>query len=478
MSTTIDATTVAQSALKIGILNKAQIMEGFQEVGGRTGPAEAFLKALERKGYLTPWQSQKLLKGDTDGYFFGGFKLLYLISAGSFGRVYRAEDPQTGTIVAVKVLRNRFSKDPRSVELFMREGRVGQQLDHDNIVRILSVNKDEPTGSYYMVMEFVEGSSMKEFLAGRKKLEPVEALRLLEETATGLAYAHGKGMTHRDIKPTNILISANRTAKLVDFGLAGVKASQGGHPEETKIERTVDYAGLEKATSVQSGDPRSDIFFLGCVLYEMLTGRPPMEPTKDAQARMSRHRFESIPPIRRDELTAPASVFQLVETMMSLKVNERHQTASQLLDAIRAVRRDLERSVNGAPSGPPTLFVIEPNERLREAIRDGFKQIGYKVLAASDPERATERYYQNPYDALIVDCGTTGDQGLLTFRQLMSGAETRGLRLGGILILSEAQASWVDNIEPRPMQAVLVRPVSLKQLQAKLTELVPPGKAV
>jgi serine/threonine protein kinase len=464
---------VAQLALKLGLASKPQLLEGFQELGRRNGPADAYLRALERKGVLTPWQSQKLLKGDTEGYFFGGFKLLYLISAGSFGRVYRAEDPQTGTIVAVKVLRSRFSKDKHSIELFMREGRVGQQLDHDHIVRILSVNKDEQTGSYYMVMEFVEGGSLKEFLAARKKLEPAEALRLVEEAAEGLAYAHGKGMTHRDIKPTNILIAANGSAKLVDFGLAGVKASAGGPADDTKVERTVDYAGLEKATGAATGDPRSDIFFLGCVLYEMLTGRPALDTTKDAQARMARHRFEGIAPIRRDEVQAPASVFQLVETMLALQPGQRYQTAQQALDAIRAVRRDLERAASGAPAGPPTVFVVEPHERLRETLRDHFKQLGYKVLCASHPDRAAERFQQNPFDALIVDCGSLGDPGLLTFRQLMAGAEMRGLQLAGILILSEEQAGWIENIEPRPTQAVLVRPVGLKQLQSKLTALVP-----
>jgi CheY-like chemotaxis protein len=470
---TVDAATIAQQALKLGLLTRSQIQEAIQEGIQKNSPAEPLLRALERKGSLTPWQSQKLLKGDAEGYFLGGYKLLYLISAGSFGRVYRAEDPQTGNVVAVKVLRKRFSEDKHSVELFMREGKVGAQLDHNNIVRILSVNRDEVSRQYYMVMEFVEGGSLKEFLGARKKVEPAEALRLIEEAASGLAHAHGKGMTHRDIKPTNILIASSGSAKLVDFGLAGVKAQGQQLTDETKVERTVDYAGLEKATGAKSGDPRSDVFFLGCVLYEMLTGRPPMEPTKDAQARMARARYENITPMNREEVNAPQSVFNLVDNMMALDPQKRYQTANQLLEAIRLVRRDLERSVNGVMTGPKTVFLVEGNERLRDAIRDHFKGLGYRVLAAGDPERALERFQQNPFDALVVDAGTTGDNGLLAFRQIMSHAETRGLDMAGILILNEEHASWADNVEPRPKQAVMVRPVGLKQLHAKIVELVP-----
>src|SRR5207302_9976250 len=106
---TPDAAVVAQQAQKLGLLNEHQIREGWEELGQRGGDATPFLLLMERKGYLTPWQSQKLIKGDLDGFFLGGYRLLYKISSGSFGRVFRADDPQTGRIVAIKVLRRRHS---------------------------------------------------------------------------------------------------------------------------------------------------------------------------------------------------------------------------------------------------------------------------------------------------------------------------------------------------------------------------------
>ena len=115
---------------------------------------------------------RRLAKGDQDGYFIGGYRLLYKISSGSFGRVYRADDPKSGVVVAIKVLRNKWSDDKHSVELFEREGKMGMSMHHPNLVEILKVDKDEQSGQYYIVMEFVEGGNLRDFLGIRKKWRP------------------------------------------------------------------------------------------------------------------------------------------------------------------------------------------------------------------------------------------------------------------------------------------------------------------
>ncbi|HEV3238439.1 MAG TPA: serine/threonine-protein kinase, partial [Gemmataceae bacterium] len=282
---TVDVGTLAQQMLKLGLVTETQLQEAWDE--GGVGEAVDLLRTLQRKGYVTPYQSQKLLKGDLDGYILGGYRILYKIASGSFGRVYRAEDPQTGRVVAMKILRRRWSEDPHTIQLFEREGRVGLSLRHPNIVETLDVKRDAGTLQYFIVMEFVEGGNLRELLGIRGKLEPVEALKFIEECVAGLAHAYSRGVTHRDIKLTNVLISTQGIAKLVDFGLAGIFTRKGLELEKgEKVDRTVDYAGLEKATGVKAGDIRSDIYFLGTVLYEMLTGRQPLTMTKDPRQRM------------------------------------------------------------------------------------------------------------------------------------------------------------------------------------------------
>ena len=261
----------------------------------------------------------------------------------------------------------------------------------------------------------------------------------------------------------------------MDFGLAVIFASFGLTMDDEKQERTVDYAGLERATGVKSGDVRSDIYFLGCVLYETLTGRSPLTTTRDRHQRMQKQRFDNAPPMKRDEVNGPQSLFHLVETMMSLDPKHRYQTPSQLLDGIRAVRREIESKSPGqdGKQEPRAIFVVEKDERLQDAIRDKLKDLGYRVYLAADPVRAVDRYRQKPYDAVVMDVGTVGEDGIFAFERIMKEAERLERACGGIVVLSEEQADWTDRIDHRKSVATLVRPVSLKQLHSKLQELVP-----
>ena len=470
----LDAATLGQKAVHLGLITQGQLMDVWDELGNNRQP-EAFLRFLERKGYLTPWQSTKLLKGDHDGYFLGGCRVLYKIASGSFGRVFRAAEVETGKVVAIKVLRRRWSDDPHNIELFEREGKVGLTMQHPNIVEVLNVRRDPTSGQYYIVMEFVEGQNLRDFLAVRKKLEPAEGLKILEEAAAGLAYAYSRGITHRDMKLTNILISSQGDAKLVDFGLAKLYSGMGN--AEDKVDRTVDYAGLEKATGVPAGDTRSDIYFLGCVLYEMLTGRPPLLMTKDRLARMQKYRFDNVPPLRPGEINGPPSVYRLVESMMAMDPRQRYQTPSQLLEAVRSVRREVEGKAGASGPAVPAVFVVEADERLQDTLRARLKELGYKVFLAADPMRALDRYRQQPYDGLFVDVGSAGKDGLLVFDRILDEAERKGQKLGGLMVLSQEQAGWAEEVRKRPNAAVLVRPkVTLHDIRQKLQQLLPaPG---
>jgi len=223
MSVNLDASGLGQLAIKLGLVGEDQVRECLIELDDKKAPPEQMVRLMERKGYLSPWQGRKLLKGETEGYFLGGYRVLYKIASGSFGRVYRANDPRTGQVVAVKVLRNKWTMDKQKIDLFLREGKLGMSIRHPNIVSVLAVNQDAKTGQYYLVMDFVEGGNLRDLIHIRKKIGLDESLRIMEECAGGLSGAFGKGLTHRDIKPTNILITTNGVAKLVDFGLAEIR---------------------------------------------------------------------------------------------------------------------------------------------------------------------------------------------------------------------------------------------------------------
>lgn len=490
MSVTLDASGIGELALRLGLVSESHIRECLLELDDKKAPAENMIRLMERKGYLSPWQGGKLRKGDTDGYFLGGYRLLYKIASGSFGRVYRGDDPRTGSIVAVKVLRNKWTMDKQKVDLFMREGKLGMTIRHPNIVSVLAVNQDSKTGQFYLVMEFVEGGDLREIIDIRKKLDIDESLRIMEECAAGLAGAFQKGLTHRDIKPTNILISSHGQAKLVDFGLAEISQQQNAsvhlqrqaeRDDDVAVDRTVDYAGLEKATNQKPGDIRSDIYFLGTVLYEMVTGLPLMPVTKDRHARMNARRYEDVEQTLAktgSELGLPSPLQKLVAQMVAFDPKARFQTPSELLEAIQRCRVDLGGNAvmekrSRTATGPKTLFAVEQNAKLQDAFREKFKANGYRVLISIDPTQSLKRFQQQPYHALIIDAGTVGQDGVEAYNRVLQEADTIGLDLGAVLILSEQQASWERRASKHRNGAVMVRPVTMKQLMDKLHELVP-----
>jgi serine/threonine protein kinase len=474
----IDANALGQDLIRMGLITEAQLQTALEDFGGRPADGEKLLLFLERKGVITPWQTSKIVKGDREGFILGGYRLLYKIQSGSFGRVFRGHEETTGRVVAVKVLRRRWSDDQQRIELFQREARVGMSLQHPNIVEILAMNRDKSAGQYYIVMEFVEGGNLREMLAIQKKFEPLKAIKIIEDAAAGLAFAHSRGVTHRDMKLTNILLSSSGVAKLVDFGLAKIFSAMAGSDEE-KVDRTVDYAGLERKTGVPAGDVRSDIYFLGCVLFEVLAGKPPLDMTRDKHARMNPQRFENVKALGRDEVQAPPSLFRLVELMMELDPAHRYQTPAQLLEAIRSVRRELEGLASGkAPSGPRGVFVVESDSRIQDVVREKLKELGYRVFIASDPALAFDRFRQHPYDGLVVDARTTGEDGLLFFDRIAAEADRQGISCGGVLILSRDQADWAARVKRRPGTMILTDPpdghfVSMKELLKAVQRLVP-----
>jgi serine/threonine protein kinase len=474
-----DTTTFGLLVVKLGLVTQAQLNEAMEEAREETGkqtPDLIFLKnALERKGYLTNLQTSKVLKGETDGYFVGGYRLLYKVSSGTFGRVFRGDDPRTGRTVALKILRRRWSEDQQRIDLFIREGKVGLSLRHPNIVEVLAINQDPITKQYFIAMEFVEGGNLKEILAIQQTLDLGKSLRILEDTASGLAYAYSRGVTHRDVKLTNILLSSQQDAKLVDFGLAQMFASL---DEKEQVDRTVDYAGLEKATDVKQGDVRSDIFFLGCVFYETVTGRSPLDVTRDRHARMRPARFQEVRTLKPADIQAPPAVYQISESMLAFDPRRRYQTPAQLLEAVRAARRDVLANPGRTGEGTKgpvnrSIFIAESDQRLQDSFREKFKKMGYRVLIAGDPIRALDSFRQRPFDVLIVDAGTVGEDGVMVFERIFNEAADKNIPCVGMIILSEEQKEWAEAVRSRANTRVMIRPVTMKDFNRKLRELLP-----
>ncbi|MFN9911342.1 MAG: protein kinase domain-containing protein, partial [Pirellulaceae bacterium] len=166
-------TSLAQRIVELGLATSYQLDAVWAEMRGNKSDLEEFKTLLLRKEVVTNYQLDRVLTGELLGYFYGPYKVLYMIGAGTFARVFRAVHGQTGRVVAIKVLRRRHREEVAQVEQFLREGRMGLQLRHPNIVTIYEIVNDPRTP--YLVMEFVEGETLRELLKIRKRFSPIEA---------------------------------------------------------------------------------------------------------------------------------------------------------------------------------------------------------------------------------------------------------------------------------------------------------------
>src|SRR5271156_5033771 len=200
------------------------------------------------------------------------YELVHLIARGGMAEVYRAHDRLLDRPVALKVLFPELSVDRSFVERFRREAQAAAYLSHPNIVPVFDWGED--SGTYFIVMELVEGTSLAEMLRGGATISPARSAQIVAQVAAALGYAHRSGVVHRDVKPGNILITRGGQVKVTDFGIAQAVSSEDHLAEAGSVMGTATYFSPEQAEGA-AVDGRSDVYSLGVVLYEMLVVRPP-----------------------------------------------------------------------------------------------------------------------------------------------------------------------------------------------------------
>jgi tRNA A-37 threonylcarbamoyl transferase component Bud32 len=263
----------------------------------------------------------------------GKYIILEEIGRGGMATVYKARDVELDRIVAIKVLSPYLVGEPRLVQRFMGEARLAANLDHPNIVTIYDIGGEG--GYYYFVMKYLEGRPLKEILNERGPLPPEEVLSITRQLAAALDYAHHQNLIHRDVKPGNVIISPDGQATLTDFGLAKVAENLKLTASGEAI-GTLEYMAPEQAR----GDAMdtSDIYSLGVLVYEMLTGRLPFQGTNQATL-LYQHLHDSPPPLRQWMPNIPPEVEQVVLKAMAKDPAERYQRATDLAQELEQAAR-------------------------------------------------------------------------------------------------------------------------------------------
>lgn len=465
---------LVERASDLNLVDRRQLESVWGELGSDVSMSD-MQRVLLGRGILTNYQFDRLARGEKAGFFYGDYKVLYLVGTGSFARVYRAVEKDSGQIVALKVLRSRYSENPVQTEQFLREGRMGAKLRHANIVPIYEVFSNKRI--HFLVMEFIEGQNLRDFVAARKKLSIPDAVSITTDITAGLAYASDMGITHRDMKLSNALIASNGRAKIVDFGLAAATVAAGDE-EDLANPRTIDYAGLERTTGVKKDDPRSDIFFTGCMFYQMLVGESPI-PFGDRMARMNNSRFSNIKPIQDVDQNLPSFLAKIVGKAVKLDPEKRYQhqkemlldlrTAGQLIKSGKLDRVELADE-NGA--SPKTVMIVESSQETQDVLRTRLKKEGYRTLVMRNPSLALHRFDGDAgvADVVLFSCMGLGRGGLDAYNQFARSTATRAVP--AILLLDKGQAGWKDHAETGERRVVLTMPVKMRQIRDALEHLI------
>ena len=285
------------------------------------------------------------------GHELGGYRLQAVLARGGMGVIYEAESPRLGTTIALKVLAPELSGDDVFRTRFLRESRIAASLNHPNVLPIFDTGAADDL--LYIAMRYVEGADLRAVLKAQGRLTPTQALPLITQVGRALDAAHREGLVHRDVKPPNILIERGNDDEpdhvyLADFGVTKHVSSTSGLTQTGHFVGTIDYIAPEQIQS-QHVDGRADLYSLGCVLYECLTGQPPFVRQVDA-AVLFAHITEPPPRPRSVRPELPEAIDEVIARALAKDPEQRYSTCREFLTAVRAVFERVPQNFTSIPT--------------------------------------------------------------------------------------------------------------------------------
>ena len=286
----------------------------------------------------------------------GRYELDGVVGRGGMAEVYRARDIRLDRIVAIKTLRTDLARDQIFQARFRREAQSAASLNHPSIVAVYDTGEDMTSGVPvpYIVMEYVDGRTVRDLLQEGHRLLPERSLEIIDGVLRALDYSHQAGIVHRDIKPGNVMVTRNGDIKVMDFGIArAMSDAQATMTQTAQVIGTAQYLSPEQARG-ERVDSRSDLYSTGCLLCELLTGRPPFTGDSPVAIAYQHVRENPVPPSRVDP-DVPPWADGIVLKAMAKSPADRYQTAADM-------RADLQRAASGMPvaAAPPTRFDMYP----------------------------------------------------------------------------------------------------------------------
>jgi serine/threonine protein kinase len=320
-----------------GVLSEDQLQKHLSTLDAANAvptEPERLASALVSDRLLTPFQAERFLQGKWRHFLIGKYKVLDCLGSGGMCSVYLCEHRQMNRQVAIKVLPTSQARDPAALGRFYREARAVAALNHPNIIRAYDIDQDE--GIHFLVMEYVEGTTLQDLVKRSGPLEISRAAEHIGQAAVGLQHAHEQGLVHRDIKPGNLLLDRSGVIKILDLGLARFFNEESDiltREHNEVVLGTADYLAPEQALDSHAVDHRADLYSLGMTFYYLLAGKSPLGEGTVAQ-KLIWHQCRQPPPLREERPEVPAGLAAVVAKMMAKEPEQRFQNGAELLEAL------------------------------------------------------------------------------------------------------------------------------------------------
>ncbi len=381
MTSITSAEVFVHTLRRCGLLEGSQLNALDQALDPDTKDPRPLARRLLHQGWLTPYQVNQVLSGRGRDLVLGSYLVLERLGEGGMGQVFKARHQKLGRTVALKVMRRERLADPEAVRRFRREVQIVSQLAHPNIV--LAYDADEVAGTHFLVMEYVEGVSLSEYVKRNGALPVAQACNYVRQTALGLQYAFERDLVHRDIKPSNLLVTKGPPVKsqqqgleaqvsgsdlgplgfglvkILDLGLARLRLASRGEDSSDALTHfgvlmgTPDYIAAEQAANPHEADTRSDLYSLGCTFYCLLTGSVPF-PGGSTVEKLFRHQGEEPVPVEERNRSVPPEVAGIVRRLMAKKPADRFQTPGQAVAALTPLVR-VDEAAATVPAAHATM---------------------------------------------------------------------------------------------------------------------------
>jgi serine/threonine protein kinase len=336
-SDALTSETFFEHVRKSGLLDEARLtsFRGTFPQGLPFEPRE-LADAFIRAGLLSKFQTEAILRGKWKGLVIGGkYRLVEMLGAGGMGAVYLCEHVRMRRLVALKMLPDEQMGMPGALERFEREARAAAALQHPHIVQAYDLDQDG--NKHFLVMEYIEGMNLQQFVERNGRLAPVRAAHYVAQAALGLQHANNAGLVHRDIKPSNLLIDRTGTVKILDMGLARFFRDSSDNItaqyDEKSVLGTADFIAPEQALHSSDVDIRADIYSLGATFYFLLTAKKPFGEGTVTQ-KLLWHQLREVPSPRESNPAVTKELAGVVMRMMAKQPDERYQTPHAVADAL------------------------------------------------------------------------------------------------------------------------------------------------